>query len=290
MTGACTAGTSFAIVRRSFALFLLSRTGNRRYRSPSQVHAQTVFTMAPPPWHVTTGTGNGMPIDPPSASNLKSSSYWRGTFRSWPSITEGNPPSNRHSRAAKRPLAASLPATRALGHRRLLDRFRVSAGLRTTLRCFQLLTGKKRIQLRLSSNSDACSRSPNSSRVKFLEHCFGGTLTTVNPSASHLRAGSHRMSWTTERGQARKHPNSETSPARWSAGSLRTPRNKSTVDTAAALLEGNFTRPRRHRADITNIELVGLLTILQNQTIFEIFIPTTSIENLDPVLRHPISL
>ena len=31
-------------------------------------------------------------------------------------------------------------------------------GLRTTLRCFQLLTGKKRIQLRFSSNSDACSQ------------------------------------------------------------------------------------------------------------------------------------
>ena len=43
------------------------------------------------------------------------------------------------------------------------------------------------------------------------------------------------MSRTTERGQARKHPNSETSPARESAGSLRTPRKKSTVDTAAAL-------------------------------------------------------
>ena len=132
-------------------------------------------------------------------------------------------------------------------------------------------------------------RSPNSSRVKFLEHCFGGTLTTVNLSTSHLGAGSHRMSWTTERGQARKHPNSETSPARESAGSLRTPRNKSTVDTAAVFLEGNFTRPRRHRADFTNIELVGLLTILQNQTIFEIFIPSTSIRNLDPVLRHSIS-
>ena len=26
-------------------------------------------------------------------------------------------------------------------------------------------------------------------------------------------------------------------------------KNKSTVDTAAALLEGNFIRPRRHRAD-----------------------------------------
>ena len=43
--------------------------------------------------------------------------------------------------------------------------------------------------------------------------------------------------------------NSETSPARGSAGSLRTFKNKSTVDTAAALLEGNFTRLRRHRAD-----------------------------------------
>ena len=50
---------------------------------------------------------------------------------------------------------------------------------------------------------------------------FGGTLTT-----RHLRAGSHRMSWTTERGQARKHPNFETSPAQGSAGSLRTLRNK----------------------------------------------------------------
>ena len=45
----------------------------------------------------------------------------------------------------------------ALGHR-LFDRFRVFTGLRTTLGCFQLLTGKKRIQLRLPSNSDACSQ------------------------------------------------------------------------------------------------------------------------------------
>ena len=30
-------------------------------------------------------------------------------------------------------------------------------GLRTTLRCFQLLTGRKRIQLRNPSNSDECS-------------------------------------------------------------------------------------------------------------------------------------
>ena len=47
----------------------------------------------------------------PPSSILKSSSYWRCTFRSWPSTTEGIPPYNRHSRAAKRPLAASLPAT-----------------------------------------------------------------------------------------------------------------------------------------------------------------------------------
>ena len=52
-----------------------------------------------------------------------------------------------HSRAAKRPLAASLPATPALGHRRCLIVW-FSVGLRMTLRCFQLLTGKKRIQLR----------------------------------------------------------------------------------------------------------------------------------------------
>ena len=39
----------------------------------------------------------------------------------------------------------------------------------------------------------------------------------------------------------------------------------------------------------TNIELVGLLTILQNQTIFEISIRTISIGNLDLVLRLPIS-
>ena len=39
----------------------------------------------------------------------------------------------------------------------------------------------------------------------------------------------------------------------------------------------------------TNIELVGLLTILQNQTIFEISICTISTGNLDLVLRLPIS-
>ena len=48
-------------------------------------------------------------------------------------------------------------------------------------------------------------RSPNSSRLKYLEHRFGGTPTTVDPSGSHLRAGSQRMSWITECGQARKH-------------------------------------------------------------------------------------
>ena len=39
----------------------------------AQVHAQIVSTKAPPPWHAPR-TGNGMPIDPPSSSDLKSSS------------------------------------------------------------------------------------------------------------------------------------------------------------------------------------------------------------------------
>ena len=83
--------------------------------------------------------------------------------------------------------------------------------------------------------------------------------------------------------------NSETSPARRSEGSLRTVRNKSTVDTAAALLKAIS----QDFADIepihTNIELVGYLTILQNQTIFENSIRTINIGNLDLVVRPPIS-
>ena len=35
---------------------------------------------------------------------------------------------------------------------------RFSEGLRTTLNCFQLLTGKTRMQLRFPSNADACSQ------------------------------------------------------------------------------------------------------------------------------------
>ena len=127
-----------------------------------------------PPWLHRHGTpprtGNGMPIDPPSSPTSKAAFYyWRGTFRSWPFIREGVlHPTDRTclpmlrpiytSRAAKRPLAASLPATPALGHRRCLIVSGFSVGLQTTLRCFQLLTGKKRIQLRPPSNSDACSQ------------------------------------------------------------------------------------------------------------------------------------
>ena len=56
-----------------------------------------------------------------------------------------------HSRAAKRPLAASLSHTR-VGPQALPDRFHVSsAGLRTTMRCFQLLAGKQRIHSALQA-------------------------------------------------------------------------------------------------------------------------------------------
>ena len=57
-----------------------------------------------------------------------------------------------NSRAAERPLAASLLA---LGHRRCLIVSGFSRGLRTTLGCFQLLTGKKRIQLHACSQGSA---------------------------------------------------------------------------------------------------------------------------------------
>ena len=61
----------------------------------TQVHAQIVSTMAPPPWHAPQ-TGNGMPIDPPSSSNLKSSSLLLEMyFRGWPFTTECVSPSNR---------------------------------------------------------------------------------------------------------------------------------------------------------------------------------------------------
>ena len=86
-------------------------------------------------------TGNGMPnaFRPAPPFSKAVLYYWRGTFRSWPFTTEGVPPSNRpnvlahvafyiHSRAAKRPLAASLPATPALGHRRCLIVFTVFRG------------------------------------------------------------------------------------------------------------------------------------------------------------------
>ena len=115
--------------------------------------------------HVAPRTGNGMLIDSPSSSDLKSSSLLLEMY--FPRHVFLHPTDRMclpmlrpytHSRAAKRPLAASLPATPALGHRRCLIVFTASAGLKTTLRCFQLLTGKKRIQLRSPSNSDACSQ------------------------------------------------------------------------------------------------------------------------------------
>ena len=126
------------------------------------------------------------------------------------------------SRAAKRPLAASLLATLALGHRRCLIVSRSFAGLRTTLK-FNARQIPGTPLRRYTYHS------------QFIRHTCALVDTECHGSPSVAKHAS--MS------------NSETSPVRVSAGSLRTGKNKSTVDTAAALLEGNFTRLRRHRAD-----------------------------------------
>ena len=92
-------------------------------------------------------------------------------------------------------------------------------------------------------------RSPNSSRVKFLEHRFGGTSPqSIHPPATCalVHTECHGSPSVAKHGSI---SNSETSSDRGSAGLLRTPRNKSTFDIAATLLEGNITRSCRHRAD-----------------------------------------
>ena len=61
------------------------------------------------------------------------------------------------------------------------------------------------------------------------------------------------------------------------------------MNTAAALLKAISQDFADTELIHTNIELVGYLTILQNQTIFEISICTISIGNLDLVVRFPIS-
>ena len=66
------------------------------------------------------------------------------------------------------------------------------------------------------------------------------------------------------------------------------PGTKSTVNIATAPWKATSQDLADTEPTHTNIELVGLLTISQNQTIFEISIRTTSIGNLDPVLRFPI--
>ena len=126
------------------------------------------------------------------------------------------------SSAAKKPLAASLLATLALGHRRCLTVSRSFAGLRTILKF-------------------------NAREILGIPLLW--YFTTVNSSASHCALVDTECHGSPSVAKHASISNSETSPARGSAGSLRTFKNKSTVDTAAALLEGNFTRLRRHRAD-----------------------------------------
>ena len=197
--------------------------------------AQTVFTLAPPPWHATpVGQWHAKRNRPALPTSKAALYYWRNTFRSWPFTTEGVlHPTDRMclpmlrpitlSRAAKRPLAASLLATLALGHRRCLIVSRSFAGLRTTLKF----------------NARQIPGTPfrrYTYHSQFIRHTCA--LVDIECHGSPSVAKHASMS------------NSETSPARGSAGSLRTFKNKSTVDTAAALLKGNFTRLRRHRADI----------------------------------------
>ena len=86
-------------------------------------------------------TGNGMLIDPPSFSDLKSSSLLLEMYFPRLAVHNGMCFSiqqtecacpccvlYKHSRAAKRPLTASLPDTPALGHRRCLIAFTVFRG------------------------------------------------------------------------------------------------------------------------------------------------------------------
>ena len=94
--------------------------------------------MAPPPWHATPdGQWHAKRTCRAPSTSKAGLYYWKGTFRTWPFTTEGvsfNRPIcsccvlYTHSRAAKRPHAASLPATPALGYRRCLIVFPVFRG------------------------------------------------------------------------------------------------------------------------------------------------------------------
>ena len=94
---------------------------------------------------------------PPSSSNLKSSSLLLERHFPKLAVHNGRGSSiqqtecacpccvlNTHRRAAKRPLAASLPATPALGHRRCLIVFTVFRGAANDPEMFSVLTGKKK--------------------------------------------------------------------------------------------------------------------------------------------------
>ena len=101
-----------------------------------------------PPWHAFR-TGNGMPNVPVEIFNLKQ------VFITGKVLSEAGRPQQKvfhhptDTVVRQRDLCGKSSCHTRVGSQALFDRFRVFAGLRTTLICVQLLRGKKRIQLRL---------------------------------------------------------------------------------------------------------------------------------------------
>ena len=185
----------------------------------AQVHAQNVSTMAPPPWYATPdGQWHAKRTRRAPSTSKAALYYWRGIFRSWPFTTEGvsfNRPIcsccvlYTHSRATKRPHAASLPATPALGYRRCLIVFPVFRG---------------------AANDPEIDRATNSWDTASVVHLPQSIYPSATCALVHTEC--HGSPSVAKHGSI---SNSESFLDRGSAGSLRTPRNKSTVDTAAAL-------------------------------------------------------
>ena len=168
------------------------------------------------------------------------------------------------SRAAKRPLAASLLATLALGHRRCLNVSRSFAGLRTTLKFnARQISGTP---LRRYTYHSQFIRQPLARWLtpNVMDHrvwpCTQASqilkLLRLGGVQDHSGHSGTSQPWTPQPPPGRQLHKTSQTPS---------------------------------RKIYTNIELVSLLTILQNQTIFEISIRTISIGNLDLVVRLPIS-
>ena len=231
--------------------------------------------MAPPPWHATpVGQWHAKRNRPALPTSKAALYYWRSTFRSWPFTTEGVlHPTDRMCLPMLRPIytqscgketpCGKSPSHTRVGPQALLDRVTV---------------------FRRAANDLEIQRARNSWNTAFAVHL----PQSIHPPAIARwltpNVMDHRVWPSTQASQILKllrlggvqdHSGHSRTSQPW------TPQPPSWKATSQDFAD---TEPIH-----TNIELVGLLTILQNQTIFEISIRTISIRNLDLVLRLPIS-